>query len=236
MPAQSGNEVRKPWTAVDFGAKARSYDAWYRTPTGRMYDALEKRAVARALPTHNRGAKLLDAGCGTGHWSAFFAAQGFAVTGVDVSREMVDVATEKRISGASFQIADVHALPFDDEAFDVSVAITTLEFVRDARTALGELARCTRRAGGVVLVGVLNALAAINRERKSGGSSTYAAARFYRPEEVHALLAPYGAPRVTVAGFVPRSKAVLPLAGLWDVLGRLSRSRRGAFIVGSVVR
>lgn len=219
----------------DFGAMAETYDSWYGTRRGRTYDVLEKRSVLRALPAWRDGARLLDVGCGTGHWSAFFSARGFQVTGVDIAPAMIAVARGKRIARASFRVADAHSLPFKDREFGVTAAVTTLEFVRDAEAVVREMARCTRSPGGVVLLGLLNSLAPINAERKASGAAPYARARFFSPAEVETLLAPYGEPRVTVSAFVPRARAALPFALLTDLAGRLLRSRRGAFIVGRVV-
>ena len=211
--------VQQPGSRFDFGSIAETYDRWYETRKGRVYDALEKRAIARTFPRPAPGLRLLDVGCGTGHWSAFFSARGFEVTGVDIAPEMVAVARKKRIAHAAFQVADAHALPFDDEAFDVTAAITTLEFVRDAETIMQEMIRCTRRHGGVVLVGVLNSLAAVNAERKSRGAPLYADARFFSPIEVETMLARYVEPGVSVAAFVPRIAAALPLAPAASSIG-----------------
>jgi ubiquinone/menaquinone biosynthesis C-methylase UbiE len=211
---------------------ADSYDDWYRTPLGRTFDVLEKKAVEKVLPDTVGANRLLEVGCGTGHWCAFFSAHGFKVTGVDIAPEMIAVARAKGIANASFQVADAHCLPFDDEEFDVTVAITTLEFVRDAEAVLQEMARCTRRSGGFILVGMLNALATINAERKAAGDVPYSDARFFSRAEVKALLEPYGKSNVAVAAFVPRLAVALPLALVTDFVGRIIHSQYGAFIVG----
>jgi len=216
----------------DFKALAETYDRAYRTRKGLAYDALEKRAVGKLLPLPAAGARLLDVGCGTGHWSAFFAARGFDVTGVDIAPEMIAVARGKPIPRARFEVADAQALPFSNNEFQVTAAVTTLEFVRDADATLREMARCTTQPGGTLIVGVLNALAPMNARRKAEGKSPYAQARFFTPGEVKAMLARYGEPVVAVAAFVPRVGAVLPLVWLTEFAGRFSRSKRGAFIVG----
>lgn len=227
--------MSQPPGGFDFGTLAGSYDEWYRTRRGRVYDALEQRAVAGALPDPTGGAnRLLEVGCGTGHWSAFFSGRGFVVTGVDSSPEMVALADGKRIANASFQVADAHALPFEDGRFDVSAAITTLEFARDAEAVVGEMARCTRRPGGRLLVGTLNALADVNRRRKAAGAAPYSHARFFSPQELKSILKPYGNAAVTAAAFVPRAAWALALAPLTDLLGRALHSPRGAFIVAAV--
>ena len=231
--------VREPPSArsgfrFGFDRIAETYDRAYRTRKGRAYDALEKRAIKRILPRPVSGARLLDVGCGTGHWSAFFSERGYDVTGVDIAPAMIAVARGKPIPRASFQVADAQALPFPDNAFQVSAAIATLAFVRDAEAALDEMARCTARPGGTVIVGVLNALAPMNARRKAERKPPYAEARFFAPGEVKTMLARYGEPLVTVAAFMPRVAAALPFVRLTESFGRLLRSGRGAFIVGKV--
>jgi len=174
-------------------------------------------------------------GCGTGHWSAFFGARGFGVTGVDIAPEMVAVARRKAIARAAFRVADAHALPFDDEEFDVTAAITVLEFIRDGEAVVREMARCTRRPGGAVIVGALNALAPINRRRKADAEAPYAGARFFTPGEIGALLAPCGRTDVRVCAFAPAASALAALAFLVEPAAAALRLRMGAFIVGRAV-
>jgi len=217
---------------VDFTGIADEYDRWYETPFGRAYDTVEKKAVERMLPGDCGGRRLLEVGCGTGHWSAFFSERGFLVTGVDISSEMVSRAARKRIPNASFKVADAHALPCESGRFDMAAAITTLEFVRDAQGVVAEMARCTVK-GGTLIIGALNALAPINIERKRAGKHPWADARFFSPEELETLLRPFGKPEIELAVFFRRSAPVV-LARLLDCAGRFFGGRRGAFIAAKV--
>jgi len=219
---------------LSFDNIASSYDLWYKTALGRTYDVLEKKAIEKVLPAPANGDRLLEVGCGTGHWSAFFSRQGFVVTGVDISPKMVGAAREKGISDASFEVADAQSLPFEDGQFDVTAAITTLEFVRDPKVVVREMARCTRRPGGTIVVGVLNGLARINRERKAARKPPYDAAQLFIPSGLRELLAPYGEPNVASTTFVPASRLILPLASVIDAAGRLLHLSRGALLVGRV--
>ena len=218
----------------DFDVIADTYDKWYETAEGAMYDRLEKKAVSRFLRQNAQGMKLLEVGCGTGHWSQFFSDCGFEVTGVDISESMIKVAQSKNIANASFQIADGHSLPFKDNSFDVTVAITTLEFVHDAELVLREMARCTRKPSGQLLIGVLNALARLNRNRQQSSESLYAKARLFTPGQTKKLLQSYGQAHVVTAGFIPRQKRLLPLSPFIDAVGRFLHLTYGVFIVGQV--
>ena len=225
--------VDKP-SRFDFDAAADRYDQWYETVEGTMYDRLEKKAVSRYLRRNVQGMKLLEVGCGTGHWSQFFSSCGFEVTGVDVSEAMIKIAQSKDIPSASFQVADGHSLPFNDNSFDVAAAITTLEFVHDAELVLQEMARCTRKPSGQLLIGVLNALARLNRNRQQNSESLYSKARLFTPGQTKKLLEPYGQTYVATAGLIPRQKWLLPLSPLTDAVGRLLHLPYGVFIAVQV--
>ena len=223
----------KPST-VDFDPLAETYDNWYDTAEGTMYDRLEKQAVAELLLTNSSRGKLLDVGCGTGHWSQFFGELGLTVTGVDISPEMIRVANEKNTNGVSFKIADIHHLPFEDGMFDVSAAITTLEFVRNPAGVIHEMVRCTRHSNGKLIFGVLNCCASINRKRKIGGNHPFSSAHFLSPRQLRKMLEPYGKPKVFSTAFVPTMNRLLFLAPVLNKIGRLLYLPTGALIVGSV--
>jgi len=225
--------TEKP-SLFDFDLLANKYDSWYESAKGRMYDRLEKEAISRYLPKNAKGKKLLEVGCGTGYWSRFFSEYGFEVTGVDISERMINMAKDKNISNASFQLADGHSLPFADETFDVTAAITTLEFVRDAVTVVREMARCTRKPAGQLLIGVLNVLARLNTDRKKRPESPYVKARLFSPSQLKQLLEPYGRVRMVITGFVPNQTVLLPLTALFDAIGRFLHIPRGAFIAAEV--
>jgi len=221
-------------TRFNFDKVADSYDGWYDSASGAMYDHLEKKAVSRYLRQNVQGMKLLEVGCGTGHWSQFFSDCGFEVTGVDISEPMIKVAQNKNIANTSFQIADGHSLPFKDNSFDVTAAITTLEFIHDAELVLREMVRCTRKPSGRLLIGVLNALARLNRNRQQTPESLYAKARLFSPDQLKKLLSKYGQTQLCTSGFIPGQKRFLLLSPFIDAVGRFLHLPYGVFIAGQV--
>ena len=147
---------------------------------------------------------------------------------------MIKVAQSKNIVNVSFQIADGHFLPFKDNSFDVTAAITTLEFAGNAELILQEMARCTRKPSGRLLIGVLNALARLNRNRQEDPESLYAKARLFSPGQIKKLLQLYGQAHVVTAGFIPMQKCFLPLSPFIDAVGRFLHLPYGVFIAGQV--
>jgi SAM-dependent methyltransferase len=98
-----------------------------------------------------RGARVLDAGCGTGRLAAELADSGLArVWGVDSSPEMLAVARAKT-RRAGFKDGRLEALPFRDGWFDAAVAWLVVHLV-DRRAAFAELRRVLGPGGRLAVV------------------------------------------------------------------------------------
>ena len=181
--------------SFDFGRLADEYDRWYETSAGQRHDRFQKAAVRELLPVSRRGDWLLDVGCGTGHWSRFFASLGYSVVGIDSSPEMVAKARSHGWERCSFETADAEKLPFGDGVFEIAAAMATLEFIPHPETALEEIKRCLK-PGGQILVGTLNRLAPLNRRRIEHGDAPYTSANMFSTKELRDLLTGYGSLRV----------------------------------------
>jgi ubiquinone/menaquinone biosynthesis C-methylase UbiE len=171
---------------VRFGGKmVRNYEAWYATPKGRFVDTLEKRVIAdlcRVRP----GDRILEIGCGTGHFSTYFEELGGDVTGLDTSPEMLRVAKDLRGNlKIDFTKGDAYSLPFADNSFDLVAMITTLEFISSPGRALEEAFRVS---GGKVFLGILNRNSFLAWKRRRGGKKVWQEAHFYSLKEVAGLL------------------------------------------------
>lgn len=219
-------------SVYDFGPLAKEYDRWYDTAAGRAHDRQQKALVRELLPPPKAGDRLLDVGCGTGHWSRFFASLGYGVVGVDVSEQMIEVAKAGAPAQCLFAAADACDLPFDAHCFQVVAAMATLEFVSDAPRVLAEMFR-TVRCHGSVLVGTLNRLAPVNRHRVAKGKQPYASARMFSLSQLRELLAPFGQVRARVTAEKAGSRG----RRVWKAVRRRASLRRepdGAFIVAEV--
>jgi len=221
--------------SFDFASLAKDYDLWYETPEGKMYDQAEKSTVLKLLRPAKPGDRLLDVGCGTGHWSRVFADQGYEVTGIDICPEMSEVARSRDYPGCYFEIADACHLPFDNASFEVVAAMATLEFVTDPELAVTEMFRCVKPAGSVI-VGALNRLAPLNRKRIAQRKQPYTSARLLSPTQLRYMLAPYGRLRMCVSKEHSKAKGTGLLSKFREKLPTWLRQPRGAFIVGQVYR
>ena len=224
--------TRHDGSLFDFGPLARGYDRWYDTPAGQAHDRVQTEDVRRLLHPASAGQTLLDVGCGTGHWSAFFAETGYCVTGIDIAPEMIDMA-RAAAPECTFHVADACHLPFDDATFDVVTVMTALEFIPAAAVVIGEMARCAKEDGHL-LVGTLNRLDPLNQDRVSKGKQPYASAHLLSPDELRRLLAPLGRVRM-VASSLPGhdQRPPLPQRAVGRI-GGLRSNLNGPLIVAEV--
>lgn len=112
---------------------AQAYDQHWRSYPARA--AVELLALHQTLaPDGER--RLLDVGCGTGIVAAHFQAAGYAVTGLDTSRAMLDRARERLGDGAVLVHGDAvdftldQAFPFAVSTYDIPNHLGDLERIR----------------------------------------------------------------------------------------------------------
>ena len=223
-----------------FDEMADNYDRWYETPVGAAVDRMEKRAFLRVLEP-KVGERLLEVGSGTGHWSLWFRSLGLKVTGLEIAPKMI-AAAQNRIGGSTlkegtqFLRGDACKLPFRNDSFDITTAVTTLEFIPDYSKALDEMWRSTR-AGGRMVVGVLNRRSFFARQRRreaENRKTAFSEAHFFERRELKSLLGRYGNARVVTSTYLHPSAPGVKLGTVFEALGKIFFRRGGAFLVGRV--
>lgn len=177
---------------------AKRYDKWYESPEGRQADKLEKDLFLK-LVNPKKGQTLLDIGCGTGHFSFWFHDLGLKVTGVDISLNMLGMAVD-RLKHEEIKLVrgDAHSLPFQDKSFDLTVMITTLEFLREPRKAVEEAFRVSKSK---VFLGVLSRWSILSLRRRLKTlfrGSIYQKAKFYSIRELTRLIKNYLPPEAKI--------------------------------------
>jgi SAM-dependent methyltransferase len=127
---------------------ARTFeDRRFGGPIGELVAATQARVLASMIGRIH-GRSVLDVGTGAGRAALLLARGGAAVTAVDASAEMLEVARHRaaeELLKVNFLQGDVHALQFGDRAFDVVVCFRVLMHVPDWRQALAELCRVANR-------------------------------------------------------------------------------------------
>jgi SAM-dependent methyltransferase len=109
-------------------------------------------------------ARIVEVGCGTGQMALFLARADRIVIGVDVSREALLLATcaarRYGITSAQFVETDLHCPGLIPESFDVVYSAGVLHHTAHPASAFASIAELAR-PGGIVVVGVYNALARV---------------------------------------------------------------------------
>jgi SAM-dependent methyltransferase len=139
---------------------ASGYAIWsdsYDEP-GNPIVAIEERVVAELLAQRPLGAAL-DAACGTGRHARTLVDLGHTVAGVDLTPAMLERA-RANVPEASFQVADLRALPFEEASFELAVCGLALAHLPSLPAAVGELARVLA-PGGRLIVSVLHPFQAL---------------------------------------------------------------------------
>lgn len=139
-----------PWTI--FEQAASQYEAWYGTPPGQRADQAERALLAWLLAGFPDVRRVLEVGCGTGHFTAWLATQRLQAVGLERAPAML-AEMRRRLPHIPAVLGDAHQLPFRAEGVDVVVFVTTLEFLEEPERVLTEAVRVARN--GVVLL-VLN--------------------------------------------------------------------------------
>jgi len=118
------------------------------------------------LPPDGSGYRLLDIGCGTGHYLARFRERGFEVAGVDGSDRML-MHAQSLNPGIDIRLADVERLPFDDACFDYVICVEVLRYLPATERCIAEIRRVLKPAGTCLATAVplfnLNGYWAVNR-------------------------------------------------------------------------
>ncbi len=126
-----------------------------RKPNRRSPMAFCEQMFFRAFPQPLGAGRLLDVGCGPGHFLRFASDRGWKVQGVEIARSAVELA---RSFGLAVFHGSLEEFLKENPApnFDAVVAFEVLEHVGDPAGFLKLLAKAVRREG-VVAISVPNA-------------------------------------------------------------------------------
>ncbi|WP_068169492.1 class I SAM-dependent methyltransferase [Neokomagataea thailandica] len=146
-----------PQSALDAEAVKAAYRRWarvYDTVFGRVSGMGRKRAVAEvnALP----GERVLEVGVGTGLALPFYN-QNKRITGIDLSEDMLERARMRVLQKGLTNIDDLvemdaEATRFEDNSFDIAVAMFVASVVPHPDRLLAELKRIVRPGGHILFV------------------------------------------------------------------------------------
>jgi ubiquinone/menaquinone biosynthesis C-methylase UbiE len=200
--------------ASSFGRDYRACD--YHS----KWSFLQRQQVILNWVCHLRGRRILDVGCGPGLFAAELANENF-LAGLDISERMLSFAKEtlRPIRGEGLK------LPFQNESFDVVLAVEVLQHIESLDIFLKELNRVAKQEGQLVLSS-LNPNSILHRALGRLGSTKYNLC-FYSLTKISAALAAWDW-RVKEARFIgfplpitwkvtPEEPQCSPFAASWAV-------------------
>jgi ubiquinone/menaquinone biosynthesis C-methylase UbiE len=126
-------------------------DTLFKRATGELPEMESSKAAARRLaPDVQAGDRILDVGCGVGHYLVSLDRTlkvDFSYQGVDATSAYIESAREafKGRETASFDVADIFALPFDDNSYDIVMCNNVFLHLPSIATPLRELCRVAKR-------------------------------------------------------------------------------------------
>ena len=140
---------------------ASDFDSYYESPKGlfdkiinawlRRPGLIKRLKISLEASNPHLEKKILDVGCGSGKFVVECAKRGAEVYGIDVSREMIEIANhfcEKNKVEAELRIGDAtKELP---KGFDVCVALGVFEYFVNPEPILRNMFASTEKGGKII--------------------------------------------------------------------------------------
>ncbi|MCF8045266.1 MAG: class I SAM-dependent methyltransferase [Desulfarculaceae bacterium] len=166
---------------------AAGYDQWFEDPKNAYAYDLEMNLLKVMLAPLS-GQRVLDIGCGTGKSLEYFLDSGLRLTGIDPSPYMIDRAEQLLQNRVDLYRGFAEDLPFEDNSFEYSFFLTSLEYTEMPAKAVEEACRVTKDR---VFVGVLNRYAPNNflkRLKSLMAGNVYSKSKFFGIWELKRLV------------------------------------------------
>jgi len=147
--------VVKVWNSkidLDFKTKAfymsedQFIDAYEKISPMRETDNTKK-TISFVL-NNLKGENILEVGCGNGDMSIECVNLGYKVMATDLASCNLEIVTQKAENAGVIldtKECNIEKIPFNDNSFDTTICLHTLEHVRNLNLAINELKRVTRK-------------------------------------------------------------------------------------------
>ena len=126
---------------------------------GNIYNGKVNREMCRIVASQiSSGDEVLECACGTGMISVCIAPRCRHLTATDFSEGMLKRAAKKCAGFANTEVrrADIVALDFPDESFDIVVAANVIHLLDEPLKALAEMDRVLRPGGKLIIPTYVN--------------------------------------------------------------------------------
>jgi len=113
----------------------------------------EYRGIAPYLKILPEGARILDGGCGLGHWTLFLEQQKFKPTGLDLSKDAIGKLQEL-FPQSDFMHGDIRSLDCSDNSYDAYLSWGTFEHFENGMAEVVDEALRVLKPGGLLFITV----------------------------------------------------------------------------------
>lgn len=131
------------------------YDIWHEEVAQREEDHTNApwHLMTKRYLGDIKGKRVLEIGCGRGGFSKYLYSCGADLVAADFSPSAVSIAKHllTDATGCDIRVADIQAIPFGDDEFDLVVSLETLEHVPDWGKGLAELVRVAKPGGHIII-------------------------------------------------------------------------------------
>lgn len=143
---EHGKEMER---VTDYDKISSQYDSRYKL---REFPGIQK-ALLHFLADGIASSKILEVGCGTGHWLHFLSLHGLVAIGLDPSIKML--LRSRYVLPDGILVRGVsETLPFPQACFDRIFCINSFHHFTERTAFLSEARRVLRSAGGLMIIGL----------------------------------------------------------------------------------
>lgn len=131
-----------------------------------------------------QGKQVLEVGCGAGLGLGYLAKRAKRVVGGDCAENNVRCARQHYKRRIELLLLDAHSLPFQDNCFDVIVAMEVIFYLRHVDRFLDECSRVLKRGGRLIIC--------LPNKNMPGFFKSELSYRYYSVPELYSLLNGHG--------------------------------------------
>lgn len=151
-------KIKENWKDKwNFDGWAKNYDKDVKIDQGSLkiyknYEVILDTVFKKATSNIDKEAEILEIGVGTGNLANRFLSEGFHITGLDQSREMLNVAKEK-FPKLKLRLGEFLKIPFENSTFDIIVSTYAFHHLNDEEkgVAIKEMLRVLKNNGRIII-------------------------------------------------------------------------------------
>lgn len=143
---------RKPQSDTSWQKVADWYDDLLETDENSYQAKVISPNILRLMDIKS-GERILDVACGQGYFSRQFASAGAQVTGIDLSKDLIDIAKKHTQKGIEYFVAPADNMNMiQSDSYDKTAIILALQNIKMAAETLGEISRILKVGGKLWIV------------------------------------------------------------------------------------